>query len=65
MQHVGVVKLHSDDVRLQPPLLIFSCRRRLELFGEDHNIRPGWVTVGNKITESNFKPIVRICFASP
>ncbi|KAJ4457588.1 putative Methyltransferase MT-A70 family protein [Paratrimastix pyriformis] len=29
-------------------------RRRLELFGEDHNIRPGWVTVGNQITTTNF-----------
>ncbi|KAK9918982.1 hypothetical protein WJX75_008465 [Coccomyxa subellipsoidea] len=29
-------------------------RRRLELFGEDHNIRPGWVTIGNALTGSNF-----------
>ncbi|KAG2496477.1 hypothetical protein HYH03_005303 [Edaphochlamys debaryana] len=29
-------------------------RRRLELFGEDHNIRPGWVTVGKQLTSSNF-----------
>lgn len=29
-------------------------RRRLELFGEEHNIRPGWVTVGDQITSSNF-----------
>ncbi|CAL8465627.1 g5163 [Coccomyxa elongata] len=31
-------------------------RRRLELFGEDHNIRPGWVTIGNDLTGSNFNP---------
>lgn len=31
-------------------------RRRLELFGEDHNIRPGWVTVGNNLSSSNFNP---------
>lgn len=31
-------------------------RRRLELFGEDHNIRPGWVTVGTHLTSSNFNP---------
>ncbi|KAJ1568954.1 N6-adenosine-methyltransferase subunit mettl14 [Nowakowskiella sp. JEL0078] len=31
-------------------------RRRLELFGEDHNIRPGWLTLGQKITSSNFTP---------
>ncbi|PNW88915.1 hypothetical protein CHLRE_01g050600v5 [Chlamydomonas reinhardtii] len=29
-------------------------RRRLELFGEDHNIRNGWVTVGRSLTSSNF-----------
>ena len=29
-------------------------RRRLELFGEDHNIRPGWVTVGSSLVGSNF-----------
>lgn len=29
-------------------------RRRLELFGVDHNIRPGWVTLGNQLTTSNF-----------
>lgn len=29
-------------------------RRRLELFGEEHNVRPGWVTVGLKLERSNF-----------
>ncbi|CAI9094936.1 OLC1v1030771C1 [Oldenlandia corymbosa var. corymbosa] len=29
-------------------------RRRLELFGEDHNIRPGWLTVGKGLSSSNF-----------
>eukprot|EP00301_Raphidiophrys_heterophryoidea_P026789 c9327_g1_i1.p1 GENE.c9327_g1_i1~~c9327_g1_i1.p1 ORF type:complete len:323 (-),score=86.40 c9327_g1_i1:189-1157(-) len=29
-------------------------RRRLELFGEDHNIRPGWVTLGMSLTSSDF-----------
>ncbi|CAG8585971.1 2466_t:CDS:2 [Diversispora eburnea] len=29
-------------------------RRRLELFGEDHNIRPGWLTIGNELSSSNF-----------
>lgn len=32
--------------------------RRIELFGEDHNIRPGWVTVGKNLQASNFKPSV-------
>lgn len=31
-------------------------RRRLELFGEDHNIRPGWVTIGRDLSGSNFSP---------
>ncbi|KAK9292672.1 hypothetical protein L1049_020650 [Liquidambar formosana] len=29
-------------------------RRRLELFGEDHNIRSGWMTVGKGLSSSNF-----------
>jgi N6-adenosine-specific RNA methylase IME4 len=29
-------------------------RRRLELFGEDHNIRPGWLTLGKGLSTSNF-----------
>nr|QTZ19467.1 methyltransferase 1 [Bixa orellana] len=29
-------------------------RRRLELFGEDHNIRSGWLTVGRGLSSSNF-----------
>ena len=39
-------------------------RRRLELFGQDNNIRPGWVTVGNELTSSNFEPGVRTCDAT-
>ncbi|CAA7033268.1 unnamed protein product [Microthlaspi erraticum] len=31
-------------------------RRRLELFGEDHNIRSGWLTVGKALSSSNFEP---------
>ena len=43
------------------PLGHFPCaqgRRRLELFGEDHNIRPGWITIGNDLSGSNFNPQV-------
>ncbi|XP_026471288.1 N6-adenosine-methyltransferase non-catalytic subunit-like [Ctenocephalides felis] len=29
-------------------------RRRLHLFGKDSNIRPGWLTVGQELTNSNF-----------
>jgi hypothetical protein len=49
---------HLLIVRSHCPLLL-CCRRRLELFGEDHNIREGWVTVGRSITQSTFKPQVR------
>ncbi len=38
-------------------------RRRLELFGEDHNIRPGWVTVGRDLSGSNFSPQARVVHA--
>lgn len=34
-------------------------RRRLELFGEDHNIRSGWLTVGKGLSSSNFNAEVR------
>ena len=29
-------------------------RRRLELFGEDHNIRRGWLTLGKDLMSTNF-----------
>jgi len=28
-------------------------RKRIELFGEDHNIRPGWLTLGKGLSSSN------------
>jgi N6-adenosine-specific RNA methylase IME4 len=34
-------------------------RRRLELFGEDHNIRPGWLTLGKELSSSDFNKEVR------
>ena len=34
-----------------------NSNRRIELFGSDHNLRPGWVTVGKQISSStNFDP---------
>jgi len=33
-------------------------RRRLELFGEEGNVRHGWVTVGRQLPTSNFRPDV-------
>ena len=29
-------------------------RKRLELFGDNSNIRPGWVTVGERIGDTNW-----------
>jgi len=29
-------------------------RRRIELFGTDFNIRPGWVTIGADVSTSNY-----------
>jgi hypothetical protein len=40
-------------------------QRRLELFGEDRNIRPGWVTVGRQLTSSNFDPEVAAADVQP
>lgn len=37
-------------------------RRRLELFGEDHNIRAGWLTVGKDLSSSNFNSEVLFFF---
>lgn len=34
-------------------------RRRLELFGEDHNIRSGWLTAGKELSSSNFNAEVQ------
>ena len=29
-------------------------RRRLEIFGTDNSMRPGWVTVGNSLSSSTY-----------
>lgn len=33
-------------------------RRRIELFGEDHNIRQGWLTIGNSLSRTNYSQTV-------
>jgi len=33
-----------------------NCRRRLELFGEDTNLRRGWLTLGSELSHSNHDP---------
>jgi len=37
------------------------CRRRLHRFGRDAAIRPGWLTVGPRVTNSNYN--AEVCFA--
>ena len=38
------------------PVAACQGRRRLELFGEDTNIRRGWLTLGSSLSSSNFDP---------
>ena len=40
-------------------------RRRLELFGGDHNIRSGWLTLGKDLSSSNFNKEVKSPSSSP
>jgi len=35
-------------------------RRRLHIFGRDTTIRPGWLTVGPRLTSSNYD--AEVCF---
>lgn len=48
---------------LEKPVEIFHIiehfclgRRRLHVFGRDSTIRPGWLTIGPELTNSNFNP---------
>jgi N6-adenosine-specific RNA methylase IME4 len=49
---VGSTKKPEDMYRIIEHFALG--RRRLELFGEDHNIRPGWLTLGKNLSYSNF-----------
>ncbi|GMH18389.1 hypothetical protein Nepgr_020230 [Nepenthes gracilis] len=42
-----------DDIYRIIEHFALGCRR-IELFGEDHNIRAGWLTVGKGLSSSNF-----------
>lgn len=53
--------ISEEQESLEKPIEIFHIiehfclgRRRLHLFGRDSNIRPGWLTVGPELTNSNF-----------
>lgn len=34
--------------------LFIKGRKRIELFGEISSIRPGWLTIGKNLSDSNF-----------
>jgi hypothetical protein len=52
MYYSGSTKKPEDMYRIIEHFALG--RRRLELFGEDHNIRPGWLTLGKGLSTSNF-----------
>jgi len=40
-------------------------RRRIELFGDDHNIRDGWVTLGRNLSISNYNTAAYTAYFAP
>lgn len=56
-----IISEEGEFGNLEKPIEIFHIiehfclgRRRLHLFGRDSSIRPGWLTVGHELTNSNF-----------
>lgn len=56
-----IISEEAEFGSLEKPIEIFHIiehfclgRRRLHVFGRDSTIRPGWVTVGPELTNSNF-----------
>ncbi|XP_055639301.1 N6-adenosine-methyltransferase non-catalytic subunit [Toxorhynchites rutilus septentrionalis] len=56
-----IISEEADFGSLEKPIEIFHIiehfclgRRRLHIFGRDSTIRPGWVTIGPELTNSNF-----------
>ncbi|KAJ8023053.1 N6-adenosine-methyltransferase non-catalytic subunit [Holothuria leucospilota] len=39
-------------------------RRRLHIFGQDHTVRPGWLTIGPQLTNSNYSKETHKAFFS-
>ncbi|XP_014283040.1 N6-adenosine-methyltransferase non-catalytic subunit isoform X1 [Halyomorpha halys] len=57
---------------LEKPVEIFHIiehfclgRRRLHVFGRDSTIRPGWLTLGPELTNSNFNPDLYASYFTP
>ncbi|KAK6628510.1 N6-adenosine-methyltransferase subunit mettl14 [Polyplax serrata] len=58
-----IISEETEYGSLEKPVEIFHIiehfclgRRRLHLFGRDSTIRPGWLTIGPELTNSNFTP---------
>lgn len=56
-----IISEENEYGSLEKPVEIFHIiehfclgRRRLHLFGRDSTIRPGWLTIGPELTNSNF-----------
>lgn len=56
-----IISEEEEFGNVEKPIEIFHIiehfclgRRRLHLFGRDSTIRPGWLTVGHELTNSNF-----------
>lgn len=56
-----IISEEQEFGSLEKPIEIFHIiehfclgRRRLHVFGRDSTIRPGWVTIGSELTNSNF-----------
>ena len=71
---LGHCWLFTVSVQLQPPgtaridshkqaasAKLQDVPRRLELFAEDHNVRPGSITVGSSLSACNLSPQVWLC----
>ena len=40
----------QDEVYDMVERIVGKHSRKLEIFGRDHNVRPGWLTIGNQLT---------------
>ncbi|KAL3274107.1 hypothetical protein HHI36_015522 [Cryptolaemus montrouzieri] len=67
-----IISEENEYGSLEKPVEIFHIiehfclgRRRLHLFGRDSTIRPGWLTVGPDLTNSNFNPELYASSFSP
>ncbi|XP_056634608.1 N6-adenosine-methyltransferase non-catalytic subunit [Diorhabda carinulata] len=67
-----IISEENEYGSLEKPVEIFHIiehfclgRRRLHLFGRDSTIRPGWLTIGPELTNSNFNSDLYLSFFTP